>query len=147
MSEAPESPTEVPVKTTENQTFTRSIEVGGATVSPIPGLYQPAFPLGEADFLRLTLSSPWLTSAGAAVLSFGLSYALPLVVQLLLELRAGTKSTIGVESWWISVALLVAGAALLIGGLFFSRERRKVFKRIQAHFDTNPAELAHRVRR
>lgn len=147
MSEPPESMGEMPVKTTENQTFTHSIEVSGATVSPIPGLYQPAFPLGEADFLRLRLSSPWLTSAGAAVLSFGLSYALPLAVQVFLERRAGKTTTIAVESWWISGALLAAGVALLIGGLVFSRERRRVLKRIQAHFETNPAELAHKMRR
>jgi hypothetical protein len=141
------SPVQQPARITENQTFTHSIVVSGATVSPIPGLYQAAFTLGEADFLRLKSSSPWLTTAGGAVLSFGLAYSLPLVVKLFFAQRAGTIANIPAETWWVGGIAIAAGIALLIGGQFFSRERRAVLKRIQAHFQTNPAELAHRMRR
>lgn len=148
MSDPPDSSSQVPrqLRTTENQTFTRSIEVSEATVSPMPGLYQAVFPLGEADFLRIKSSSPWLTTAGGAVLSFGLAYALPFVVQVLLARRTGADTQIGAESWWVSGVLIAIGSGLLIGGRLLSRERQQVLKRIEAHFLTNPAELAHRIK-
>ena len=96
--------------------------------------------LSEADFLRLKQSSPALTGVGGAILAFGLSYSLPLGVNWILEQSGPSKGD-----------LIVAGVTILLGfgclvvGLLFSRARRRVMKRIDEHFEHNPAELAYRL--
>jgi hypothetical protein len=80
-------------------------------------------------------------AAGAAVLSFGISYALPLVVRLFLHDPIPVKTS----EWWVAGITIGLGALLLLGGLLFSRERRSLLRRIDSHFKSNPAELEYRV--
>jgi hypothetical protein len=133
--------TEPGEKRIENRTFTQSIRVEGGTLPPSHGLYQPSFNLSEADYLRLKSSSPTLMAAGAAVLSFGISYALPLVVRVFLRDPVAVKPS----EWWVAGIAVGLGALLLLGGLLYSRERRSLLRRIDSHFKNNPAELEYRV--
>lgn len=129
-------------KSVENRTFTQSIRVEGGTVPPSHGLYQPSFNLSEADYLRLKSTSPTLMAAGAAVLSFGASYALPLVVRVILR----DTNRVQASEWWVAGITIVLGSLILVAGLLYSGERRSVLRRIDSHFKNNPAELEYRVR-
>jgi hypothetical protein len=80
-------------------------------------------------------------AAGAAVLSFGISYALPLVVRVFLHDPVAVKPS----EWWVSGIAVGVGALLLLGGVLYSRERRALLRRIDSHFKNNPAELEYRV--
>jgi hypothetical protein len=80
-------------------------------------------------------------AAGAAVLSFGISYVLPLVVRVFLR----DPSPVKAAEWWVSAITVGAGGLLLLVGLLYSRERRSVLRRIDSHFKNNPAELEYRV--
>lgn len=113
-------------------------ELPAGRVPPSVGLYQPTFPLTEADFLRLQKSSPALSAIGGTVLAFGLSYGLP---GLLTTWRIKPD-----ERNWLDDDLMIAGTFVLLGllflglGVLFSRERFQLMKRIRTHFTLNPGQ-------
>ena len=116
------------------------IKVEVDSVVPSHGLYQPSFNLSEADYLRLKQSSPALTGVGGAILAFGLSFSLPLGVNWIFEHSVPSTGDLIVAG--VTVLL---GAGCLVVGLLYSRERRRVKKRIDEHFENNPAELEYRL--
>ena len=99
-------------------------------------LYQPAFPLSEADYLRLTQASPFFAAVGSALVSFGLSYVLPIVGK---ALDTDPKATT-----WPIVDIYIGGGCILLGvvslvlSYWRGRARQNVLTNIRTHFENNP---------
>ena len=130
---APSSAAEV-----TNQKFTETEVLGDVTQPPSLVLYQPCYPISEADFLRLQQASPVLASISGGLLSFGCAYALPLVVQVIrkAEGRAMPEAT----DWWVVGAIFAIGLGFGVASILMSRERRKLLKAMRLHFLGNPAK-------
>lgn len=122
----------------QNQT----IEATATQVTPSFGLYQPSFPLTDGDFERLQKVSPALTAIGGSVLSFGLSYGIPVFVKVFRV--ASDKRAWPVDDLYISGGLCLLGVVLLLAARFFSRERYRVMRKIRDHFKQNPGQ--HEIR-
>lgn len=117
-------------------------ELPAGRVTPSLGLYQATFPLSEADFMRLQKSSPAMSAVGGAVLAFGISYALPVVVRLL-KLDSSQRDW-SQDDLWIGGVIATVGLIFLAMGLLYSRDRNRLMKRIREHFAQNPGH--HEVR-
>jgi len=120
-----------------------TVNLEAAPTTPSLDLYQPTFPLSEADYLRLTQASPAFAAIGSVFVTFGLTYILPIAVKVLdAEPKLRT---------WPKADLYIAGGCILLGiicmvlSYWFSSARRDVFRRIRNHFRDNPGH--HRVSR
>lgn len=76
-------PPEQHVSPPQTQVYHQTVVLPAPPTTPSLLLYQPAFPLSEADYLRLTQASPFFAAVGGVLVSFGLSYVLPIVVKAL----------------------------------------------------------------
>lgn len=127
----------------KGKTFSEPFQGAVNESTPTHGLFQLCYNLSEADFLRLQQSSPVLASIGAAITSFSLSYLFPGLVQYYLTPKT-TRGPFPQTTLWVGGSSLLLGAIILGSSLFASKERRKVLKRIRAHFKNNPSELEYR---
>lgn len=126
----------------QNQTIRTTVTVVASDLEPSIGLFQPSFPLTEANFLRMKQTSPVLTSAAGAIIAFGLSYFLPVLIR---TLRAPSKDrTWPVDDLMVSGVCLVIGGLLLVFAYFASKGRRRVLRAIEGHFESHPGQ--HEVR-
>jgi len=115
--------------------LTAPVQITGVTVTPSQGLFQPPFEMSEADFLRLKHKGP-VTSLGAAIIGFALTYTLPLLAQRFFP----TPGDGPISNCRWTVAAISLGIGFLVWGigLFGSRERRTLMKKIERHFHENP---------
>jgi hypothetical protein len=111
---------------------------------PDAGIYQPSFPMTEADFLRLGKSNSVLTALGGAVLMFGLQVLLPLMLEYV---RSQNATLIVTADLAVGVIAFLVGMTLLIIGFAFSRDRRQVLKKIRKHFRDYPGRVAVRMKK
>ncbi len=65
----------------QTQVYHQTVVLPAPPTTPSLLLYQPAFPLSEADYLRLTQASPFFAAVGGVFVSFGLSYVPRIVVK------------------------------------------------------------------
>ena len=126
------------------QSIIETVEVDGVTSAPSHGLFQPSFPLCEADYLRLQESRPVVAALGGAVLSFALTYGLPRIVAHYQATEAA-PSPLSDTDVWITVIALVVGILLLGASRLMSSAKREVKKRIEQHFSDNPGQLEYRA--
>ena len=127
-------------QTINEQTFNQPINVDVQETLPTHGLFQPYFPLSEADYLRLKIRSSVLTGLGAGILTFGISYILPKAVSYLRALLTNQTYDISYTDVWIGTICIVIGGLLILWGFLFSRDKRNVMKRIKIHFRENPGQ-------
>lgn len=132
-----------PTGPAQPQVYHQTVVLSAPPTEPSLLLYQPAFPLSEADYLRLTQASPFFAAVGGVLLSFGLSYILPIVVKAL-DTDPKARS-------WPMGEIYVAVCCMLLGGLSLALSywagtaRRNVLSRIRNHFRDNPGR--HQVSR
>ena len=138
----PDSPN--PGKTFTQKTFTTTQVVAGALITPSVGLYQPVYPMTEVEFVKLRQSNPVLSATAGAVISFGLAYALPLLVNYLLA-DPSSRDPVKRADVWVASISVGFGMILLFLSFGFSAERRKVLKRMKKHFEENPGQHEIRV--
>ncbi len=120
-------------------TFSRTV----AKTNPTHGLFQPYYDLSEVDFRTLRQSSPVLTTVGAPITGFSLSYLLPLTVEYFRN-PVKNRQPFLTAPVWAGIAVLTFGVAVLVLGLFASRERFRLLRRIRDHFRNNPGKLEYR---
>lgn len=124
-----------------NQVRQEPVELPAAAAAlPRHSLVSAPYNLSSRDFERLKQFDPVFAAAGGAVLSFALTYGLPLVARWFTSAKPPVQAT----EWWISLASLVVGLALLLFGLFAPRGRRAVMKKIDAHFQAHPDILLYK---
>jgi hypothetical protein len=127
-------------QTIANQTIREPIVVSNGTTPPSHGLFQVPYSLAEADFVRLRTPSPALVAAGGAAVSFGLSFALPVLVEFLIE---GKKP--GLSQLLVSGLSIGGGSLLLVLSWFVSRERKRLIKSIREHFSEHRPQMQYFV--
>jgi amino acid permease len=121
---------------TFNQTFT---VVNSVSTTPSVGLFQPCFPLSEADFIKMSKTSNTLTALGGGIFSYSVSYALPKVIDAYKNNLAKSVDLATTDIYIISVTLVI-GVALFIASYYFSSDKRNVIKKIKNHFIENPGK-------
>jgi len=126
------------------QRFDKTVQVSNVESQPDHGLFQPWYPLSEADFLRLWQSNSLLATLGGATMTFGISYIAPKLVNYCTGVSGAALRD--QEILLAAIAVLV-GAALMVGSIVFSRGRRKIRSKIKKHFANYPPEEAYRVRK
>ena|SRR5687767_11420473 len=134
-----------PQERLEGQVLRETVHVEPRAAVPSVGLFQPFFALSEADYLRLKSPDTLLYGIGTGVTTFGLSYALPTLVPLVLNFLRPTNTNVSFPDLFVGLGVMVLG---LICGLIAhlrSGERRRVFKRIEQHFRENPGRPEVRV--
>ena len=130
-----------PQATVEDQEFDHAVEFQVAPAEPHHGLYQPYFPLSEADFLRLESRARWPSVSGAALLAFGLTQGLPI---LNLAVRKQLPGDLSLARWLLPLVAVIIGGSLIALGLTLSKDRRRVRRTIREHFTKNPGEAVVR---
>ncbi|HUG02095.1 MAG TPA: hypothetical protein VML95_09525 [Longimicrobiales bacterium] len=134
---------EEPDRLIANRRFNQPLEVEGGEVAPSYGLFQPCYPLSEADFLRLQKSNSVMAAIGGGLTSFALTLGLPLLVAYLRQ-----PSTVPSVPEMVIVAISLVTGLLLLGlATHFSSDRRSIMKKVNEHFRDNPAEPEFRIRR
>lgn len=126
-------------KDISGKNFYRTVEVEKPEAEPAVGLFQPWYPLSEADFLRLQKSSSIFAGLGGAVSTFGVSFILPKIASNLSENGTPLQG----QDLLIAAIALIVGIAFIVCSFTLSRERRGVRKKIRKHFQSNPAETAY----
>lgn len=130
----------------EMLTETRRVDEDVAT-EPAIHISQEAFPLCEADFIRLKSRAQKTGTWAAAIFIASVGMALIPLAKFLQTKVFGF--TISIETWeW--VAPCIGGAialALHIIGKFLSNERKQVMKDIETHFSVAPRTKHLRERR
>lgn len=134
---------EEPTRRIAGQRFNQPLEVEGGEVAPSYGLFQPCYPLSEADFLRLQKSNSVMAALGGGLTSFALTLGLPLLVAYV---RTPSVAPSIAEVVVVATSLLV-GVILLGLASHFSSDRRRIMKKVDEHFRDNPAEPELRMRR
>lgn len=134
-----------PEQRVQGREFHQTVDVASTPAAPSYGLFQPYFPLTEADYLRMKAPQSVLYGAAAGILAFGVTY-------LLSPLTALVVSWIWPGSPTPSTTNLIMGAGILLVGLLVlwaahsrSSERRTVMENIKQHFEENPGENAIRL--
>jgi hypothetical protein len=130
-------------KTITNQTFTTTQVVNDVIVEPSVGLYQPVYPLTEAEFMKLRQSSMVFSAIAGSLISFGLAYALPLLVNHALS-DPKTRAPLKQADLWVAGLTIAVGLVLLGASFTASTERRSLLTRIKKHFSENPGQ--HEIR-
>lgn len=106
---------------------------------PILVLSQPVYPVSEAVFLRLQRSNTVLAAVGGTVSSFGLSYALPIIVGA--ARTPADKWVWPIADVWIAAGLVAVGCALLTLSVLMGQGRRRLVAEMRQHFERNPGHL------
>lgn len=119
----------------QGERLTATVEISGGTVAPSQGLFQPPFELSEADFLRLKQKGS-ITSIGGALIAFALAFTLPLVAQAYLP--SPGEGPVSKSRWIVAAVSLAVGFLVWGVGLFGSRDRGRLMKRIEDHFHDHP---------
>jgi hypothetical protein len=120
------------------------VQISAAAASlPRHGLVTRPFDLSPRDFERLKQFDPVWAAAGGAILTFALTYGLPLATRWLGVGDPPIKPVSAAE-WWIFVAIAALGVLLLVVGLLLPRGRRAVMKKIDEHFKANPDVLLYK---
>jgi hypothetical protein len=120
------------------------VEEGLAT--PSHGLFQPYYPLSEADYLRLK-GTGILYGLGGGVFGFGLTYLLPIVIPYFLALIRHQGYKLSPLDLSVGLGISVVGLIMIGMGKVMSGDKRKVLKSIDEHFSDNPARPEIRVNR
>lgn len=120
-----------------NQQFNQPVQVDAVPAPPSLVLYQPCFPMSEADFLRLQQSDSLLAGLGGAGLTYGVSEGLPILGQLI----RGTATLNITGPILLPLIAFLAGAVLLIWSVMNAKGKRTVMGKIRRHFAANPGAL------
>lgn len=126
-----------------NREFTEPVRVEPARVQPSLGLYQPCYPITEADYLRLKHANSALAGVGGAALSFAVSEGFPLIAKVM-------RGEITIESL-TAIQIILPATALVVGGVLvimsatLGSGKREVMKRIKQHFANNPGTMEIRA--
>ena len=123
----------------QGQTIEQPIVVSDGRTFPAHGLFQSSFDLSDADFLRLQQPNPITLAVGSAILSFALSYGLPLVAKLFFD----DKNPPSRLEWIITGLLALIGLIIVVLSWWLSPTRRKVIKRITKHFEDHPTQKTY----
>jgi hypothetical protein len=110
-----------------------------AEAPAVLGIFQPSFPLTNAEFVTIQSPSRFWTGLGRVLLTFSVVYALPKVIGLI---RSGTK--IDAADWWIIGVIFALGLVCFGVSWIFSSERRAVLNSIKQFFKDNPGQPVHR---
>lgn len=123
-----------------DETFTKTFTlVNSVSTTPSVGLYQPCFPLSEADFMKMSKTSNTLSALGGAFFSYSVSYALPKVIDAY-KSNADKLTVIATTDIYIISITFVVGVALFIARDYCSSDKRKVVSKIKNHFIENPGK-------
>jgi hypothetical protein len=117
------------------QPFVVSNLLNGQTVATL----QAAFPLTEADFLRLKGGPPATSATAALLFSGGVGYAISLGPKIEATFLGGSEQLSAGE---IRTMLAVTAISILLylAGLLMPNDKRRMLKRIEAHFrDSAPS--------
>jgi hypothetical protein len=128
----------------QNQVRHEPVELPAAAASlPRHALVTRPYDLSPREFEHLKQFDPVFAAAGGAVLSFALTFGLPLIVRWLVPSDPPGHAP-SVQEWWIFGVGFAIGALLLVFGLFAPRQRRAVMKKIDDHFKANPDQLFYK---
>ncbi len=126
-------------RVTAGEQFTQTYAVNeDIATDPVLHISQAAFPLTEADFLRLKHRWSQFSVWAGRVLILGIGM---LVVPAAKYADAGLRQRpVPIEEWELAapvIAILLAGVLFLIGKVL-PDERTQVMKDIEAHFTSAP---------
>ena len=130
----------------EGRTFHQPVDLPEPRTTPSHGLFQPYYALSEAKFLRLTRPASVVTSIGAGIAAFGISTGLPLLADAWLAQRSNTQANVDFSKVLVAVIASLLGLAIAGIGLLTSKDRRRVIKEIEQHFEENPGVAETRMR-
>jgi hypothetical protein len=111
------------------QPFVVSNLLNGQTIATL----QAAFPLNEADFLRLKGGPPATSAAAALLFSGGVGYAISLGPKIEATLFGGSDQLSSGEVRTM-IAVAVISLVLYGAGWLLPNEKRRILRRIEAHF-------------
>lgn len=108
------------------------------TIEPSLHISQEAFPLCEADFLRLKHGKSRVLKGASTLFLTGLGMILVPVAKFV-QVRV-SQTTLSIELWeWLAPIASLAIALVLWGvGQLWPNERKQVMKDIEAHFAEAP---------
>lgn len=128
-----------------NQNINQTVELpASADQLPRHSIYQRPYDLTQVDFLRLKQFDPVLAASGGAVISFCLTFGLPLFARWLAPVGGTLSQPLSRNDWLIFFGSAVVGGLLLLFGFLIPSGRRTVLKNIELHFEKNPPGLFYR---